>query len=55
LNENPQYGPLGKGFFDGACLKFKEIIRETIGETARIGNFIRIYPSKDSDKYDRFF
>ena len=36
-------------------LKYKEILRECIDEYQRKGNFIRIYPSKGSDSYDKFF
>lgn len=36
-------------------LKYKEILRECIDEYNRRGNFVRIYPSKGSDSYDKFF
>ena len=36
-------------------LKYKEILREWIDEYQRRGNYIRIYPSKGSDTYDKYF
>ena len=38
-----------------AGTKYKEIIREVLAENSRRGNFIRIYPSKGSDLYDKYF
>ena len=38
-----------------AYLKHREIVSETIGEFARRGNFVRIYPAKNSYKYDQYF
>jgi hypothetical protein len=35
--------------------KNKAMIRETLLEDSRKGNFIRIYPSKNSDFYDQYF
>jgi hypothetical protein len=40
---------------NGVQQKHKEIIREVCGEYSRLGNFLRIYPSPTSDKYDKFF
>ena len=31
------------------------MIRDTLIEDQRKGNFIRIYPSRDSDIYDQYF
>jgi len=55
VDEHEEAHPLAQAFYNGASMKFKEIIRETLGEASRLGNFIRIYPSKTSHKYDRFF
>jgi hypothetical protein len=38
-----------------AYLKHRDIVSETIGEFSRRGNFVRIYPAKNSYKYDQFF
>lgn len=36
-------------------LKFREVLRECIAEYGRRGNFVRIYPSKGSNSYDKYF
>lgn len=36
-------------------MKFKDILLETLEENSRKGNYIRIYPSKGSENYDRYF
>ena len=36
-------------------LRFKEVLRETLSEYQRRGNFVRIYPAKGSDVYDIYF
>jgi hypothetical protein len=39
-----------------ACLlKHREIVAETVEEYCKRGNFVRIYPSKQSNMYDKFF
>lgn len=39
-----------------ACmLKFRDIVAETVSEYNRRGEFIRIFPSRNSKMYDRFF
>lgn len=38
-----------------STLKFKDILRETLSEYQRKGNFVRVYPSKGTDAYDTFF
>ena len=38
-----------------ARTKYKELLRETIAENNRRGNFIRIFPAYGSDIYDKFF
>jgi hypothetical protein len=35
--------------------KYKEILRETLAEYNRKGNYVRIYPAAGSDVYDKFF
>jgi len=37
------------------ALKYKDLIRETVNEQARVNNFLRIYPAKGSCQYDQFF
>lgn len=39
----------------GSQLKYKEYIRETLAENLRKGNYIRMYPSRNSDIYDVYF
>lgn len=54
--ENPQeYSILVDPMKKAAGLRYKEYIRETVNEYQRRGNFIRIYPAKNSDIYDQFF
>ncbi len=36
-------------------LKHKEVLRDTLSEYQRKGNFVRLYPSKGSDVYDVYF
>jgi hypothetical protein len=36
-------------------LKYKEVLRESIAEYGRRSNFVRIYPSKGSNSYDKYF
>lgn len=38
-----------------ARTKYKELLRETVAEYNRKGNFIRIYPAYGSNTYDRYF
>jgi hypothetical protein len=38
-----------------ASLRYKDYVREVLAENARKGNFIRIYPAKNTDIYDCFF
>jgi len=33
----------------------RDILRETLQESFRKGGFLRIYPSKTSNVYDKFF
>jgi hypothetical protein len=36
-------------------LKYRDIITDTLGECSRKGNYVRIYPAKNSYKYDQYF
>ena len=38
-----------------ASLRYKDYVREVVSEYARKGNFLRIYPAKNSEIYDCFF
>ena len=54
--DNPQdYSLLVEPMKKGSQLRFKEYIREACNEYQRRGNFIRIYPAKQSDIYDQYF
>jgi len=35
--------------------KAREILKETLHENFRRSNFIRIFPTKNSDIYDKYF
>jgi hypothetical protein len=51
--ENPnEYANLVKPMKKSCGLKYREYIREACAEYQRRGNFIRIYPAKNSDTYD---
>mmetsp|Transcript_8125 Transcript_8125/g.7710 ORF Transcript_8125/g.7710 Transcript_8125/m.7710 type:complete len:92 (+) Transcript_8125:115-390(+) len=36
-------------------MKNKDIVKQTLEEVNRSGEFIRLYPSKNSDKYNKYF
>lgn len=36
-------------------LKLKEVLRDALEENSKRGNFIRIYPAKGTDVYDKYF
>jgi hypothetical protein len=36
-------------------LKFKDVLKDALEENSKRGNFLRIYPSKGTDVYDKFF
>lgn len=38
-----------------ATIRYREYIRESTAEFQRRGNYIRIYPAKNSDMYDQYF
>ena len=40
---------------DLSSLKFKAAINDTIDESTRLGNFVRIYPAEGCKAYDKYF
>jgi len=50
-----EFGHLTDSLKKASIFKYKDIIAETLAENARKGNFVRIYPAKNSDMYDGFF
>ena len=36
-------------------LKYRDLIQETVHEFNRKGNFVRIYPARNSEMYDKYF
>ena len=54
ITENPQdyMTPVHEGMRKGAAMRHRDIIRETCNEYQKRGNFIRIYPAKNSEIYD---
>ena len=38
-----------------AQVKYREIISETVSEYTRKGNFVRIFPARNSKLYDKYF
>ena len=50
-----EIGHLSEGLKNGASLKNKDLIIETLAEFERRGNYVRIYPSCNSNLYDQFF
>lgn len=54
LNNRAQTAATSK---DQPCdyARYKNCVDDTISESKRMGNFVRIYPSKDSNYYDKFF
>ena len=54
--ENPgEYANLVEPMKKASQVRYREYIRETLIENSRRGNYIRIYPAKNSDMYDPFF
>ena len=49
------YSPFYDSINKACLLKNREIITETVCEYSRRGNFVRIYPTKNSNKYDQYF
>jgi hypothetical protein len=51
--EHPQeFGNLVEPMKKASSVRYREYIRETLMENQRKGNYIRIYPAKNSDMYD---
>jgi hypothetical protein len=55
IEEQPEYLQHEDILKTMARTKYKELLRETVAEHNRRGNFIRIYPAYGSDMYDKFF
>ena len=54
--ENPgEFSNLVEPMKKASQVRYREYIRETLIENQRRGNYIRIYPAKNSDMYDPFF
>lgn len=50
-----EHGNLAEPLKRAMFLKYRDLIHETVSEFARRGNFVRIYPSRGSKIYDKFF
>jgi hypothetical protein len=50
-----EFGDIGNVIKSSCILKSKDIILETVNEYMRKGNFVRIYPGKNSNMYDSYF
>ena len=55
IQEEPEFAELEDPLFKCCQLKQRELIMEAVGEYCRRGNFVRIFPSKNSHMYDSFF
>jgi hypothetical protein len=57
IQENPHeyMTPIHDGLRKAAALKHRDILRESTHEYSKRGNFIRIFPAKNSDIYDQYF
>lgn len=53
--ESEEYLHLEESMRTACMLKNREIIYEALSEYQRKGNFVRIYPSRQSNIYDQFF
>lgn len=49
------FGHLHETMKKAATLRYRDYVRETLAENLRKGNFVRIYPAKNTDIYDCFF
>lgn len=47
--------PVHEGMRKAISFRHRDLIRETCQEYQKRGNFIRIYPAKNSDIYDQYF
>ena len=57
IQENPQeyMTPVHEGMRKALSLRHRDLIKETCQEYQKRGNFIRIFPAKNSDIYDQYF
>jgi hypothetical protein len=55
LDAPSEYGHLVESMKKASAVRYREYIRETLAENTRRGNYLRIYPAKNSDMYDPFF
>jgi len=51
----PSNGKLIVDKLNSIQTKYKDALRETLQENFRKGGFLRIYPSKNSHVYDKYF
>ena len=54
-DEEYDNGELTEPMKVAAQLKFRDIISETVSEFTRKGNFVRIFPARNSKLYDKYF
>jgi hypothetical protein len=50
-----EFGHLDEAIRKTSCLKFRDIVYETVLEYNRRGEFVRIFPSKSSKMYEKYF
>jgi hypothetical protein len=56
LDEYPdEFGHLDEPMKKLCLVKYRDIIHETVTEYNRCGDFIRIFPSRGSKQYEKFF
>jgi hypothetical protein len=47
--------PIHEGMRKAVSMRHRDLVRETTQEYQKRGNFIRIFPAKNSDIYDQYF
>ena len=56
LDEYPEeFGHMEDSLRKAAFIRYREILHETVVEYNRCGEFVRIFPSKNSKAYEKFF
>jgi len=50
-----QYGSMSEMMKKACTLKYRDIIFETCHEYNRCGEFVRIFPCKNSKQYEKYF
>lgn len=55
LEEYPEFTNLEDPIKKTAMVKYRDILYETVLEYNRSGEFVRIFPSKGSKQYEKFF